>query len=103
MKLFYDHLVDKSTFLNLVSSKSKSKKEQKKLEEKLDEIVHHAVLDVILFHLDEKHHEEFLALLHKTPHSEELSVYIKEKGAPEIEKKIHEEVERLLQEITAEL
>lgn len=103
MRLFYDHLIDRSKFANLIELEGKSEREKKKLTHLVDEIIHNAVLDVILLHLDEKHHEEFLALLHKTPHRQELLVYIKQKGHPKIEEKIKKEVEILTNKILSEL
>ena len=103
MKLFYDHLIERTTLHKRIDKEAKIEEEKKKLLQTLDEMIHHAVLDVILVHLDEKNHEEFLTMLHKTPHSEELLVYIKEKGHPEIERKIKEEIERLTKSIFKEL
>lgn len=103
MRLFYDHLVDKSKLLEIVHTKAQDENEKKKLFKTIDEIVYHAVLDVILVHLDEKHHEEFLTLVHKTPHSEQILIYIKQKTQPDIEDKIRTEMKLLIAKIATEL
>lgn len=103
MRLFYDHLVDRSKFVSLIEREARDEEEKKKLHQTLDEIIHHTVLDVILIHLDEKHHEEFLALIHKTPHSKKIIIYIKQKGHKDIEEKIRSKIESLAKEIEAEL
>lgn len=95
MRLFYDHLIEKSDLLEIIEKQAKTKKGKERLLILLDEILHSAVLDVILIHLDEKHHEEFLAMVHEAPHSEEILVYLKQKAHPEIEEKIKKEIERL--------
>lgn len=102
MKLFYDHLIDKGDLINLIQKHAQTVKEKENLLSTLDELVHHTVLDVILVHLDRKHHEEFLALMHETPHSQDLLIYLREKASPEIEEKIKTEIERLKSKIFKE-
>lgn len=103
MKLFYDHIIDRSKLSSLIEAHAKTEKEKKELHGTLDELFHNAVLDVILVHLSEKHHEEFLEILHKAPHSQEVLIYIKQKGHPKIEEKIKERIEEVTREILKEL
>lgn len=103
MKLFYDHLIDKASLTSLIETKAKTKAEKQKLLRTLDEIVHNTVLDVILVSLDERHHEEFLSLIHETPHSEDIFIYLRQKAHPKIEEKIKKEVEKLQSKILKEL
>lgn len=103
MKLFYDHIIDRSKLTSLIKHQAKTKKEEKQMLKTLDELLHSAVLDVIFVHLDEKHHEEFLTMLHQTPHSEELLIYIKQKGHPKIEEKIKREIDKLTAKIISDL
>lgn len=103
MKLFYDHLIDKKDLEVLIQKGAKSKKEKEKLLKTLDEIIHNAVLDVIFVHLDERHHADFLAMIHEAPHSEEIFIYLRQKAHPEIEKKIKGEIEKLKVEIIRDL
>lgn len=103
MKLFYDHLIDRGRLTSLIKHQAKTKNEEKQMLKMLDELLHSTVLDVILFHLDEKHHEEFLTMLHQTPHSEEVLIYLKQKGHPEIERKIKKEVKKLTEKILGEI
>lgn len=103
MRLFYDHLINRSTLLALIDREAKTKKERESLLRSLDELLHHAVLDVIFYHLDEKHHEEFLLMLHETPQSQELLIYLREKAHPQIEEKMREEVEKLSKKILGDL
>lgn len=102
MKLFYDHLVDRKGLSSLINEAS-DPKERVKLMKLIDETIHNTVLDVIFSHLDEKHHEEFLIMLHKEPHAAGILVYLKEKAHPQIEEKIKEGIEELKNKITSEL
>lgn len=103
MKLFYDHLIDRSDLEQLLEKKAKTKAEKEKLLKLLDEIVHKTVLDIILIHLDERHHGDFLAMIHEAPHSEEIFIYLRQKAHPEIEEKIKREVEKLTTKIISDL
>lgn len=103
MKLFYDHLIDRSDLEQLLEKKAKNSAEKEKLLKLLDEIVHKTVLDAILIHLDERHHEEFLEIIHKEPHNESILIYLREKAHPEIEEKIKREVEKLTTKIISDL
>ncbi len=103
MKLFYDHLINKTALTNLIEKKGKSKKEKQNLHETLDELIHNTVLNVILTHLDEKHHEEFLVMLHKTPHDAGILVYLKKKAHSKIEDKIKKEIKNLKESIFNDL
>lgn len=102
MRLFYDHLIDKSKLTRLIEEKEKDFEKRIGLHKTLDEIIHNTVLDVIFSHLDKKHHEEFLVLMHKNPRSTELIVYLKLKAHPEIENKIKKELEELKNNIFKE-
>ncbi len=99
MKLFYDHIIDKNDLVGLINKKAKTKAEKDKLLKVLDEILHKTVLEVVLVHLDPKHHEEFLVMVHATPHSETILMYLREKAHPQIEEKIKREVESLKEKI----
>lgn len=99
MRLFYDHLVDKTNLARLIEGKEKDFKKRIDLYKMLDEIIHNTVLDVIFIHLDKKHHKEFLVLMHKNPRSAELLVYLKLRAHPQIEAKIRERVENLKNKI----
>lgn len=103
MKLFWDNLIDKADLVKLVEKHAKSKKERQELLRQLDELLHNTVLDVILVHLEPRHHQEFLAMVHATPHSETILIYLKEKAHPQIEEKIKKEIEKLKEKILQEL
>src|SRR5579859_2319445 len=101
MRLFYDHLVDRKALASLINEAS-DPKERVKLMKLIDETVHNTVLDVIFSHLDEKHHEEFLVMLHKEPHAAGILVYLKEKAHPQIEEIIKERIENLKNKLISE-
>jgi biopolymer transport protein ExbB/TolQ len=103
MRLFYDHLVDKTKLVKLIEEKEKDFEKRISLHRMLDELIHDTVLNVIFSHLDKKHHEEFLVLMHKNPRSTELLIYLKTKAHPKIEDKIREEAKKLEKNISSEL
>lgn len=102
MKLFYDHLIDKRKLVKEIETKSKNEYEKTDHLRILDEIIHNSVLDVILTNLDEKHHEEFLVMLHKSPHDLGLLVYLKSRAHPKIEEKIKTRFKNLRTKILKE-
>lgn len=102
MRLFYDHLVDREGLAKLIDSAA-NPKERVKLMKLIDETIHNTILDLIFTHLDEKHHEEFLMMLHKEPHAAGILVYLKEKAHPQIEEKIKERIAELRTKITSDL
>jgi len=103
MRLFYDHLIDKTKLVKLIEEKGKDFEKKIGLHKVLDEIIHAAVLDVIFSHLDKNHHKEFLVLMHKNPRSAELLVYLKLKAHPQIEDKIREKIGDLRDKILKEI
>lgn len=88
--------------VKLIEAKEKEFDKRISLHKTLDQIIHNTVLNVIFSHLDKKHHEEFLVLMHKNPRSTELIVYLKLKAHPEIENKIKKELEDLKGKIIKE-
>lgn len=103
MKLFYDHLINKSNLVKIIEEKEKDFEKRISLHKILDELIHNTVLNVIFTHLDKKHHEEFLVLMHRNPRSTEIILYLKTKAHPEIENKIKEELQFLGSKIIKEI
>ena len=55
----------------------------------VDETIHHEVMSVILIHLPEEHHEEFLERFQARPHDPSLLAYLRAKVG-DIEDKLKE-------------
>ena len=93
-KLFYDHLVELKEIDKQIKKVAKTSAEREELWGLVDEMIHHKVFGCILDKLPKEHHEEFLGMVHKSPHdSEYLFVYLRERVGSDIETIIKKEIE----------
>ncbi len=101
-KVFYDHLIALEELEGELSLVSFSPQEKERVHHLIEETVHYHVLTVILDHLPERHHEEFLRQFHEAPYHEGLWDFLKEK-AEDIEKLLGEEIKKIEKEILTEV
>ena len=84
-KVFYDHLI----FIEEITSEldSADPEEREELVDLIDQTLHHHVLDLILTHLPQEQHQDFVTRLHTAPHDVTIIDYLKI-HIPDIESKI---------------
>jgi 16S rRNA C967 or C1407 C5-methylase (RsmB/RsmF family) len=79
VKIFYDEIIQIGELMTHIQSLQIETEEKEELAQMVDETVHHEMLSVILTHLPEEHHEEFLERFQARPHDESLLAYLKAK------------------------
>ena len=103
MKIFYDEIIQIGELMTHIQHLEIDTQEKEELANLVDETVHHEMVSVILTHLPEEHHEEFLERFQAKPHDPNLLEYLKVKveGIEEkLEKKgkeIREKIKGMLQ------
>lgn len=103
MKIFYDHLTPKDELLAPIYSSSLDPEEVKELENLIDEIIHHKILNLILNHLPDEHHEAFVGLISKDPSSSQIIVFINERISFDIEVEISNHFKSIKSEIEKDI
>jgi hypothetical protein len=102
-KIFYDYLIVREDITSLLDSHDIDEIEKAELIDLIDETLHHHALNVILSHLPEEHHAEFMSRFTAAPHDEQLLAYLKEKIQVDIEAEIRKQADRIKKEILAEI
>lgn len=103
-KLFFDHLIELKEVDKQIKKVAKTPEEREELWALVDEIVHHKVMGCILDRLPRGDHEEFLHLVEKSPHDEELLFsYLKVKVGHDIEEIIRAEIDGFSTDMLKEL
>lgn len=103
MKVFYDHLIVFDDIESEINSLADSTDERHELWHIVDDILHHRVLDFILGHLAEEHHQEYLNHFHKAPHDEILLGYLKHRLGHDFEDLLKQELGSVAVDLLAEL
>lgn len=98
-KIFYDSLLSLDRLHREIHKLAHSHEERAELWQIIDEALHLEIMETILDHLDQEHHEEFLIKFHETPHDQELIAYLNERTERDIIVVIEERVERVSEEI----
>ncbi len=103
-KLFFDHLLSLDSLDKEIKKIAKTTEEREELWLLVDEIIHHKVMDVILDKLPHHHHEEFLEMVHRSPHDQEfLFDYLKGKIGENIEEILRLELGNVTYEILKDI
>ena len=98
MKIFYDHIVQIDHLMTEIQHLELETSEKEELANLVDEAVHHEMVSVILTHLPEEYHEEFLERFHAKPHDPSLLGYLKAK-VEGIEEKLEREAKEIREKI----
>lgn len=99
-QLFFDKLVKLPKVEREIKFRSDSIEEKTEMWELVDNIVHHSVLDIVLFHLPLEHHDEFLTIYHKCPHDEVLIFeFLHKKSGKDIKDLIKKSIRSLEEDI----
>lgn len=98
MKIFYDHIINVSDIITEVERLEIQPEEKEELAQIVDSTIHHEVISVILTHLPEENHQEFLERFHAKPHDDKLLDYLKVK-VEDIEDKLQDTGKSLREKI----
>jgi hypothetical protein len=102
-KLFYDHLIVIEEVTSVLDEHELTDDEKHEFIELIDETLHHHILDTVLTHLPEEHHEVFLDKLVKHPHHPDLLHFLKERTQVDIEHEIQKTGEKVKRMIMKDL
>lgn len=102
-KIWYDHLVVIEEITSHLDQFEVDPEEKQELIDLIDQTLHHHVLNVLLNHLPNEHHYEFIASFHTNPADEKLLDYIKSKVQVNIEEEVRKQATRIKKEILNEI
>jgi len=101
--IFYDHLTPRDKIIVIIKESKAPENQKGKALQLVDDILHQGLVDFILKQLPEKHQRPFLKRLHSMPYDPEILTMLKERIADDIEDRIREEAERLINKVRQEL
>jgi hypothetical protein len=101
--IFYDHLIPWDKVDVYIHTIGADGEEKLQIIELVEETIHTETLTVILSHLPEEKHEEFIERFHAAPHDEEHLSYLKAYAKEEIEEKIRSAVDTVINDLIADL
>ena len=101
--IFYDHLTPRDRIIVIIKESKAPENQKGKALQLVDDILHQGLVDFILKQLPEKHHRPFLKRLHSMPYDPEILTMLKERIADDIEDRIKEEADRLVNKVRQEL
>jgi hypothetical protein len=102
-KLYYDHLVILEDVEIELNQMGLDRSERAEIEDLIEETIHHRVLERVLQHLPQEHHEEFLGKFTKAPHDPSLIRYLDQKIEASVERHIKDEMEKLKKELLEDI
>lgn len=102
-KLFYDHVIVLDVFIAKLNEHGVDAAEKEKILAVVDKILHHELLDVILFHLPREHHEVFLESFHAKPSDRKHLHFLITHAHPEIETLLQKRVNEILDSVMEDL
>ena len=101
--IFYDHLTPRDKIIVIIKESKAPENQKGKALQLVDDILHQGLVDFILKQLPEKHQRPFLKRLHSMPYDPEILTMLKERIADDIEDRIKEEADRLVNKVRQEL
>lgn len=102
-KIFYDHLVVVEEVTEKLEKYDLDAVSLQELVLLIGETLHQEILDLILTHLPDNLHEDFLARFYRDPGDAGLLDYLKTHTGKDIEKLIKLEAQKVKREILAEI
>lgn len=103
MIYFYDHLVLIEEIASELNAYDLPDEERAEILGLIHHTAHQHILNVILNHLPQEHHENFLTKFQTTPHDPELLAFLKREIKTDIESEITIQAARIKKEILAEI
>lgn len=101
--VFYDHLIPWHKVERFLVEVQPTPEEKWELVEIIEETVHTEVLTIVLSHIPESSHEEFLKRFHSAPHASEHLVYIQSQCSDDVEASIATTMEQFIEELLESL
>lgn len=101
--VFFDHLIDIQAITAELDVHDLDAEEKAELINLVDEIFHHHILNVVLNHLPEEYHAEFIARLHADPTHPDHLTYLKDHGTVNIEEEITKHTQRVKADLLNEI
>lgn len=104
MTLFYSHLLsDLKKIEEAIGRLPISKKEKLEASVLVQETIHHTVIDIILEHLEEIHHERVLFEMYRAPHNRAILDVVKNLSGKDIELVLGTRLQELQIELLTDL
>lgn len=103
MIYFYDHLVILEEITSELDACDLPADEREEILGLINHTTHQHILNVILNHLPQEHHESFLTQFQKTPHAPELLAFLKKEIKSDIESEIRIQAKKIKAEILSEI
>lgn len=103
MTYFYDHLVILDEITSELDVYDLPADERAEILSLIHHTAHQHILNVILNHLPQKHHENFLTKFQTVPHDPQLLAFLKKEIKADIESEIRIQATRIKKEILAEI
>ena len=103
MTYFYDSLVILDEVISELDAYDLPEEERAEIMGLIHHPTHHHILNVILNHLPQEHHESFLTRFQSTPHDPELLAFLKKEIKADIESEIRIQAKKIKAEILAEI
>ena len=94
-KIFYDQIIILDKVEKAINQIADSHQEKLELWQIIDNITHHHIINCILNLLPETHHLKFLNLFHKSPHDDQLFLFLKENSDLDIKSELQKESQNL--------
>lgn len=101
--LFYDHLIDWGKLDQALNALELDKNTYIEYWEHIEHVLHTEVVMVLINHLPEERHEEFLDRFHATPHDNQHLHYLASHGKGDVEMGIRIRSDELINELLKDL
>lgn len=102
-KLFYDHLVSWEKLTRSLDTLGAHGEDRIEIIEIIEESLHTEILIIVLEHLPQEKHEEFLDRFYEAPHDEIHIEFLKIHAHHNIEEKIQNRSTEIIEEILVDL
>jgi hypothetical protein len=102
-KIWYDFLVEREEITLVLDKFSLDSEEKAELIDLIDQTLHHHTLNVILSHLPQSYHQDFISRFHKNPADGKLLSFVKTKVTVDIEVEIRKQAQRIKKEILSDI
>jgi len=102
-KIFYDYLIRVEEVIVELDGQVLEATEKEELINLIDDTFHQHTLNLILSHLPQEHHDNFLTRFHESPQDPELLNFLKETMADDVEELIRKEAEKIKKKILEDI
>ena len=104
MTLFYSHLLsDLEKIHEAIEKLPVSRREKQEAKKVVEKTMYHAVVDIILEHLHEDHHERVLVEIYRTPGNRDILELVNTLSGKNIERILQSRLQELQMELLEDL